>query len=624
MRIHPSPAFARNTRFGIVVSVAALALFGSCNEPQAPNPAGDGAIHGSYSPTGSTLEFRLESPAGGVSPLQLLASDLTYDAATQELHAQVALRNSGSEPLPGPDGVLVGGFDPAAVTPRNAQGLACPACPDCPCPWPWRFEHRGTYGDGILSPGETSTPVEWIIFDPAGESFAFRALLVEAAAAPGGISGHVFADANANGHRDLGETGIANASLTLVHGDVATGTQTDETGGYSFQVSEPGLYEVVRAETNACQPTSPPRQQIIILRRADGSLTGFDHADFGCSSDSPGDSTTVTGIVFNDENRNGVHEDSETGVAGVLITANMLFCPSFAAIETHTDEHGLYRIQLACRPPYMIAHAPVPGTVDTSPNPVFVPLRRNGTEPTLPPEPPATVLHVNFGVARAVVGQEVFIDGYVFRDVNQNGVRDGGEPGVADVGINASGLLCLTPIAVITRTDADGHYRVKGADVHCPLPWQVGHEPRLRLCDTSQNPIELYAPAPPDGVFHQDFGVTACNDSVPPAGFTIEGFVFFDLNQNGVHDRVEAGVPNALLYLASPCDVLLQARTDPNGHYVFGPEMTANCPFDGVVQGEPVFPHHTTPNPFPIDPHTVPPGGVVEADFGVLPLPPPR
>jgi hypothetical protein len=620
-------------------ALVAVAVAMSCNDPQSPTPVPpveDPDWTGVWTPGSGSIQFHLEGTSGQATSLVLVASDLVFDSELQELHAQVSIRNTGTESVAGPEGVQVGGFDPNGVQPVNAMPLACPLCVPCPCPFPWMFDHRGSYGeDGLLTAGETSAPVEWILADPSAESFAFRARVrLETAGDPGTISGFVFVDANRDGTRDAGEAGIASVPVSLVHGENSQLATTDGNGHYSFSLAEAGLYEVVCAPASGCEPTTPLRRQVFIVRRADGTLSGYDHANFGCAGGVRPDSGLVfMGMVFNDLNRDGVHQMGEPGIAGVGITGGA-GCPTFAPIRTITDARGTYRLAVpTCAPPYSIGHDPVTGFVDTSPNPLVFgadgPLPADslpGGPPNGPPAmPPVRLVLANFGVAgRDSTGTPASVQGFVFRDANRNGLREPGEPGIAGVRVIASSMLCMTPVLAQTETDSDGHYRIDQPDVHCPPPWMVGHDPVANSCDTSPNPILVggttVAPVtdPVTTTFEADFGVASCDTlPPPPAGYSIVGAVYLDANGNGQRDPGEAGIPDVEISLESICTLWRATRTDAAGYYNFPPEVVARCPVLAVRQVLPVFPVHTTPNPVPVDPSQVPPGGALGVDFGV-------
>lgn len=592
----------------------AVALPGCGDDPQAPAaglPDDSPDYRGLYDATGGVLEFSLELPDGVSSPLRLVVAAIAQDPDNQLVRAQVAVRNTSNIAATGPAGITVTDFVPEDVLPTNA---ACeqPECLDCPAICV--FDHAGTYGDdGVLEPGETSEPVEWVFHDPSNGSFAFRARLnlVDPQPVTGEISGFVFGDLNGDGRRQEGEFGIGGQFVSLVFGTTVQMAETNERGHYSFSVSEPGLYELIwnrRDPAGQCVPTTPGLMQVLILRLLDGTISGFDRGDFGCAA-KPAVAVIVSGAVFSDHNRNGVRDRGEPGLPGVLVSGATPNCPTFAPIETRTDESGNYALRLpSCEPPFVVQHEPIRGHVDTSPNPVIFDRPPSG----------GLVLRANFGVApQDWTPVELFIEGVVYLDGNRNGARDQGEPGVADVEMTASSLDCMLPALAYTRTDGNGHYRLIGAQVPCGLPWAVQHYGDWIA--TTPNPVILYE-QPPDGstTIEVNFGV-APPDSIPPPGaaLAIEGFVFADWDRDGVRDPGEAGIPAVEVQLQSICRILRVTRTDLRGHYRFAPEVVAACAVTSVLQSAPVFAEHTTKNPQPVD--AAAGDAVFEAHFGVVP-----
>lgn len=508
-------------------ALLALALFGACGDPQAPtSDTSDGAkFHGSYDSGGGVLEFRLETANGGGEALRLLASDLHFDPASGELHVQVSIRNSGLETLRGPRGILIGSCDPSTVWPTNAEPLPCPKCVTCPCPFPFVFVHANTYGDdGMLSPGETSTPVEWIFSDPAGESFSFQAApQMENGPQGGTISGAVFVDMDADGRHQNVEPGIPGVIVMLVHGDRKDAATTDSAGGFAFPITEPGLYEVVRTPGAECVPTTPLRLQVFIVRRPDGTISSYTGADFGCRGDVPG-VVSVEGMVYEDLNRDGQYQPGEPGLGDVLVDGAVPQCPTLTPIQVRTDDSGRYRMQLPlCMPPYVITREPLAGFFDTSPNPVVIQWSvSDSTDPGIPPRSapvaaiPFPALTANFGVARFDPTLESSVEGTVFEDTNRNGICEDDERGLPGVQVTASGLLCLSPVVGVTHTDPVGRYFLRQSDVRCHLPWSVAHEPLSGMCNTTSNPVVVGLDRRPDPRHYRvDFGVAPC-DSMGP------------------------------------------------------------------------------------------------------------
>jgi hypothetical protein len=482
----------------------AAAVVAACDDPQTP-PSGDDVTtyDGSYNPAAGSMEFGLETPNGTLSPLVLVATDIVWAPGSGIVSAQVALRNAGNKELPGPAGVAVSDFIPQHVRPLNAD---CATTTDPPVPArTCVFDHSGTYGDdGVLAPGELSTPVSWMIEDIPGVGFSFRARLVPDLPASGGfISGVVFDDVDRNGVQNPGEPGIqgmvVNLSVRNGPDPVELIERTDSEGRYAFRVGRPGVYPLRRLPARGWEATTPEEIQVVVLEPFPGELSNF------------------------------------------------------------TEGH--------------------------------------------------------FGVARA---QGQGITGSVYRDENRNGQRDPNEPGIAGIEILAWGLECDVPELGGATSDANGHYRIEAAAIGCRLPWFVQRAGIEGMTGTTAKERLLTGPPDNDATFVVDFGLAPVEIEPPRPLITIVGVVFFDRNRNGQRDADEPGLANVPMTLLSPCEVLTRPTfTNPRGEYRFEPHETGFCPIVGVHRGNPDL-AGTTPNPFPIDPNLLPGYHKFIADFGVI------
>jgi hypothetical protein len=386
----------RAVRRALACSLALLAFAATaCNDPQAPAPPNASTFEGRF----EAGELRLDTSAGTQTALRLVVTEVVLDETNHRVHARVGVRNAGTEPVAGPDAITVYDFVPEDVVPANAT---CIVCVTTPCPPRCDFDHRNTYGDdGILAPGETSTAVEWIFDNPSNESFAFRAEIASPSApADGRIAGVVFRDLDHDGQRNEREPGIPNAFVTLVHGDDSRFAHTDAEGRYAFEVTEPGLYELIygclpcAAPSILCRLTTPERREVLVVRRADGSLSSFERGDFGCAGID--ERARAAGVVFDDVNRNGQRDRGELGLPGVLIRSESVLC-DIAPVEVRTDTRGFYLVVLPGCAPWQVGHEPLRGFVDTTANPVRVVPRDSPA-----PGDPLPAPRIDFGVARAV------------------------------------------------------------------------------------------------------------------------------------------------------------------------------------------------------------------------------
>lgn len=139
----------------------------------------------------------------------------------------------------------------------------------------------------------------------------------------GRIDGHVFVDANGDGKLDEGDTPVAGAVIETGRSEVST----DKDGWFRFPPLQPGSYtlDVSQLPLNARLAFEP-------------TVT----VDFGktVSVDIPLTPVTiVSGLLFNDANKDGVHEDDEGGFAQVRI---LLTDASNNELDTYTGARGQF------------------------------------------------------------------------------------------------------------------------------------------------------------------------------------------------------------------------------------------------------------------------------------------
>jgi probable HAF family extracellular repeat protein len=143
----------------------------------------------------------------------------------------------------------------------------------------WDFSDDGTY---------TVTLKNNVVKSTSGQSVAGGTLghfIVAVAPVRGSISGTVFNDANANGHRDAGEAGVPLMDVFLdlnSNGRFDSGdrlAETDANGAYTFGGLLPGVYFV---KENVFQPhavTSPANDLQTVNLAAGQTTTGIDFGD---------------------------------------------------------------------------------------------------------------------------------------------------------------------------------------------------------------------------------------------------------------------------------------------------------------------------------------------------------
>ena len=158
------------------------------------------------------------------------------------------------------------------------------------------------------------------------------------------------------------------------------------------------------------------------------------YATFCTSVDgAPAPKYTISGAVFNDANGNGVKESGEAGLSGVTISLSN-------GATAVSDANGTYSFSNVPTGSYVVTAPAQSGYTQTTPASVNVTVTNAN-------------ITANFGYKPVPV---LFsIGGTVFNDLNQNGVFDSGEPGIA-------GVTVYLNITTLATTDANGAYTFSG------------------------------------------------------------------------------------------------------------------------------------------------------------------
>jgi len=155
------------------------------------------------------------------------------------------------------------------------------------------------------------------------------------------ISGNVFDDFNANGVRDSGDVGLGgwqvyadlNGNGRLDPGEPST--FTDAQGNYRFTNLAPGPYIIRALPKTGWRQTTPANNygQHLTL----GAGQSLSNANFGETQQNQ-----ITGVVYNDWNGDGIHQNGEAGLAGwtVYLDLNNNGILDSADRVTTTDFYG--------------------------------------------------------------------------------------------------------------------------------------------------------------------------------------------------------------------------------------------------------------------------------------------
>ena len=275
-------------------------------------------------------------------------------------------------------------------------------------------------------------------------------------------------------------------------------------------------------------------------------------ADNTCGAAVTARQSTLAGTVFEDPNNDGIKQPAEVGINAVTLTL------------TGTDLYG----------------NPINVTTPTKPDGTYLftalaPSDATGytlteTQPALYADGKDTVGSVG-GVASAndvisaikllegvnAIGYDFAeisqgIAGSVYVDSNNDGIRDPAERGIPNVAIRITGVSSTgTPVDVTTTTDVSGNYLFGGIPPSNPAGYVITETQPAAWADGKDTAGTVGGTATNDRITSVVLpgGRIGTGYNFGERGGQLCGYVYVDLNNNGLKDKNEAGIPNVTLTL---------------------------------------------------------------------------
>ncbi|MCI5167171.1 MAG: hypothetical protein D3903_14020, partial [Candidatus Electrothrix sp. GM3_4] len=298
----------------------------------------------------------------------------------------------------------------------------------------------------------------------------------------GRIGDYVWNDINRNGLQDAEEPGIAGVIVQLKDSDSTPIIEvtTDAYGYYEFNGFCANTYKIeVNESTLPPNMVSSPTDQggdPTIDSNANGTLVTLETdngvnitIDFGYNSFCIG---RIGDTVWFDENRNGIQDAGEAGIAGISI--NLKDAQNVTIATVITDVSGYYEFSSLCANDYKVEVDTSTLLADYVASPTL-----QGTDSTVDSNENGTVVKlindfaedmtIDFGYNSPCSG---YIGDYVWLDTNKDGLQD-----ILDSGISHVSVILRdnqnTEIAT-TMTDSNGHYAFTGL---CANEYRVEIDP---------------------------------------------------------------------------------------------------------------------------------------------------
>jgi uncharacterized repeat protein (TIGR01451 family) len=293
----------------------------------------------------------------------------------------------------------------------------------------------------------------------------------------GSLSGHVWLDTNGNGVFDGSDTNAVGQTVHLLDStghDTGLSTSTDANGNYSFKNLVDGSY-AVKVDAPSGDEFSPvgTNATAALDSVVNGSgvtpeyvvNAGTNTPNLNAAYYAP---AALGDKVFTDFNANGIQDSGDTGIAGLTVT---LLDASGHPTDGHgnavvttgtTDANGLYHFTDLRPGSYEVQFMTPSGDVFTRQfaSGTTTALDSNAN-PTTGIAPAVTLVSGQVdNTIDAGVYKPVTISGTVFTDLNDNGVQDAHDTGIAGIKVDlyANGINTGQELT----TDANGFYDFTG------------------------------------------------------------------------------------------------------------------------------------------------------------------
>lgn len=315
-----------------------------------------------------------------------------------------------------------------------------------------------------LGSGENKLSVDMGIVPPAGSA---------------SLGDFVWFDLNNDGLQTAGEPGVQGVMVTLYNGagNIVSYTTTSANGEYHFVGLAPDTYNVEFSNLPAGYEFTTYNADLLGINGSVNSdadpITGLTQTVTLVSGDNNLnlDAGIVSAIVASvgdyvwfDENHDGIQDANEKGIGGILVTLYDALNNPVASTITHPD--GSYIFTNVTPGTYTMGFSNIPAGMqftiqgnipDANDDSNVFP---DGTTPAFTVLPGTHNPTIDAGLYTPILSG---LGNYVWHDVNENGLQDMSEPGVAGVLVT---LYAADGVTVLATAATDG----KGAYTFTNLP----------------------------------------------------------------------------------------------------------------------------------------------------------
>jgi hypothetical protein len=410
--------------------------------------------------------------------------------------------------------------------------------------------------DGLATPNASVVTVDATHITSLVQDFGYQGA--------GAIGNFVWNDLNGDGIQNVGEPGLpgvkVTATVTIAGSPITFTTTTDASGAYNLTGLPYGAYTVSvdpltlpagMTETFDASGALDNASAVTLNAATPTSIT----QDFGYKG-----AGSIGNFVWNDTNGNGVQDVGEPGLPGVPVTLTTVIAGATVTYTATTDANGAYNVTGLPLGAYTVTTTPDPTLTETFDANGIATL--NSSTVTLDAATPASTTQ-DFGYQGG--GS---IGDLIWNDLNGDGLRQAGEPGIPGVKVTIVATTAGGPVTFTAVTDANGAYLFSGLPYAAysvtvdPLTLPAGMTQTGDPDGTkdSASTVTLSAASPSSLV--QDFGYKGVG--------SLGDFIWNDLNGDGLQTSNEPGIPNVHLTVTTViagATVTYTTTTDSAGHY---------------------------------------------------------
>lgn len=399
------------------------------------------------------------------------------------------------------------------------------------------------------------------------------------------ISGNVYVDADNDGTKDAGETtGVSGVTVTLTGTDygpdgvlgggddvaVNATTTTNASGVYSFSNLRAGDYTVTESQPASHLDGKDTAGTSGGSTAVNDVVSGIVISTFGVTSSGNNFGelapASISGAVFIDLDSDAVKDAGETGgVPGVAVALSGTDdLGTTVSTSVTTDGSGNYTFTSLRPGTYSVTETPPSGLTHTGAQAgsaggsggVGVGVV-SVTGITLSSGTTAT--GYNFGES----GQG--LSGYVYVDLNNNGTKDAGEPGIPGITVTLSGqtvasvnvCTAIAPNPCSVTTGADGGYNFVGLPASNPAGYTITEQsqaavPLSNYTDGAESLGTLGGTTGADqftGIV-QNVGQFGTGYNFGEQGASLAGRVYHDANDDGTLNGGDTGIAGVTMTLS--------------------------------------------------------------------------